>query len=207
MIKELDTTIGDLARRIGELERSRDDAYKAWKDFTIAAVTASVGCALIGALLMPFTAGVSALVGGAAAIATAVGLGVKAAQCRAQYNEYCNLIDKETLERRKKQRLRGDLGDFDRQMRYLGPKMSSFLKNLQTIQGAWVQMNTDMIGIHNSITVDNVGSVPFLVKAKANKAIDAWKAVDESARQFTVKSLVDYTSIAFGQQMPLQAAA
>jgi hypothetical protein len=59
-----------------------------------------------------------------------------------------------------------------------------------------------MVGISNSITVDNVGNIPFLVKAKASMAIDSWKAVDDSAKQFTVGSLVDYTSIAFGDKMP-----
>jgi hypothetical protein len=207
MMKELDGTIGNLAIKIQELQASRDDAYKAWMNFTIAAVTASVGCALIGALLAPFTGGASILLGGAAAIATGVGLGIKAAQNRAAYNKYCEQIEQETQERKKKQRLRADLGDFDRQMQRVGPKMTSFLRSLQTVQGVWVQMNTDMLAIHNSITEDNVGSVAFLVKSKANLAIDAWKAVDESAKQFTVQSLVDYTSIPFGQKLPERAAA
>ena len=80
--------------------------------------------------------------------------------------------------------------------------MASFLKNLQTIEGVWVQMNNDMVSISNSITTDNVGTIPFLVKAKANMAIASWKSVDDSAKQFTVESLVDYTSIAFGDKMP-----
>jgi hypothetical protein len=202
MIKELDTTIGGITQKIKDLEKSRDDAYQAWKDFTIAAVTTSVGCALIGAILAPFTGGLSLLVGGVAAIATGVGLGVKAAQCRAQYNEYCQLLDEQNVELKKKQRLRGDLGDFNTQMQHVGPAMGRFLKSLQTVQGVWVSMNTDMLAISNSITPDNVGSLPFLVKAKAQLAIDSWKAVDDSAKQFTVESLVDYQSIAFGDKMP-----
>jgi hypothetical protein len=204
MIAEVNSTIGSSEQKIKDLEQSRDEAYKAWKDFTIAAVTTSVGCALIGGLLAPFTGGVSLLVGGIAAIATGVGLGVKAAQCRAEYNQYCDLISTETVELQKKQRLRSDLGDFNTQMQRVGPAMSSFLKNLQTVEGVWVQMNTDMVSISNSITTDNVGNIPFLVKAKANMAIASWKSVDDSARQFTVESLVDYTSIAFGDKMPDQ---
>jgi hypothetical protein len=202
MIKDLDTTIGGIAQKIKDLEKSRDEAYQAWKDFTIAAVTTSVGCFLIGAVLAPFTGGVSLLVGGVAAIATGVGLGVKAAQCRAQYNEYCTLIDQEGVELQKKQRLRGDLGDFNTQMQRVGPAMGKFLKSLQTVEGVWVSMNTDMLAISNSITPDNVGSIPFLVKSKAQYAIDSWKAVDDSAKQFTVESLVDYQSVAFGDKMP-----
>ncbi|ATB45305.1 alpha-xenorhabdolysin family binary toxin subunit A [Corallococcus macrosporus] len=207
MMAELNTTLGALSQKIADLERSRDAAYKAWRDFTIAAVTTSVGCMLIGGLLAPFTGGASLLVGGVAAIATGVGLGVKAAQCRAEYNEYCKLVASEEEERKKKQRLRSDLGDFNTQMQRVGPAMGSFLKNLQTIQGAWVQMNSDMLAISNSITPGNVGSVPFLVKAKAQLAVDSWQAVGDSARQFTVGSLVDYTSLAFGDVMPENAPA
>ena len=85
MMAEVNGAIGSSQQKIQDLEKSRDEAYKAWRDFTIAAVTTSVGCALIGGLLAPFTGGVSLLIGGVAAIATGVGLGVKAAQCRAEY--------------------------------------------------------------------------------------------------------------------------
>lgn len=202
MITEVSQIIGGLDQKIKELEKSRDDAYKAWRDFTIAAAVSSVAAALIGGLLAPFTGGVSLLVGGAAVIALAGGLGYKAAENRAKYNEFCTLIESQTLERKKKVLLRGDLGGFDLQMQRVAPAMSAFLKNLQTIQGVWVQMNTDMLAINNNINESNVGSVPFLVKAKAKLAIDSWKAIDDSAEQFTVKSLVDYTSIAFGNKMP-----
>jgi hypothetical protein len=201
MIAEVNSAIGSSEQKIKDLEKSRDEAYEAWKNFTIAAVTTSIGCALIGGLLAPFTFGISALVGGAAAIATGIGLGVKAAQCRAEYNTYCDLISTETVELQKKQRLRSDLGDFNTQMQRVGPAMASFLKNLQTVEGVWVQLNTDMVSISNSITPGNVGDIPFLVKAKANMAIASWKSVDDSARQFTVQSLVDYTSVAFGDKM------
>lgn len=202
MIADVNATIGSLTQKIADLEKSRDEAYKAWRDFTIAAVTTSVGCMLIGGLLAPFTGGVSLLVGGAAAIATGVGLGVKAAQCRAEYNAYCDMIQEQGDELKKKQRLRSDLGDFNTQMQRVGPAMSKFLKNLQTVQGVWVQMNSDMIAISQNINEGNVGTLPFLVKAKSNLAVDSWKAIDNSAKQFTVESLVDYTSLAFGDAMP-----
>lgn len=202
MITDVNTTIGGLTQKIAELEKSRDEAYRAWRDFTIAAVTTSVGCMLIGGLLAPFTGGVSLLVGGAAAIATGVGLGVKAAQCRAQYNAYCDLIHQQGDELKKKQRLRADLGDFNTQMQRVGPAMSKFLRNLQSVQGVWVQTNSDMIAISQSVNEGNIGSLPFLVKAKSKLAVDSWKAIDNSARQFTVESLVDYTSVAFGDAMP-----
>lgn len=202
MITEVSQTIGGLSQKIRDLETSRDDAYKAWRDFTIAAAVSTVGAALIGGLLAPFTGGVSLLVGGAAVIALGAGLGYKAAENRAKYNEFCTLIEGQTLERKKKVLLRGDLGGFDLQMQRVGPAMSAFLRNLQTIQGVWVQMNSDMLAIHNSINESNVGTLPFLVKAKAKAAIDSWKAIDNSAKQFTVQSLVDYTSIAFGDKMP-----
>lgn len=207
MIQLVNTTIGSIEQKISDLEKTRDDAYKAWRDFTIAAVTTSVGCALIGGLLAPFTGGVSLLVGGAAAIALGVGLGVKAAENRAAYNAACDMIETETAEKQKKIRLRSDLGDFNTAMGRIGPAMSKFLKDLQTIEGVWVQMNTDMLHINSMVNEGNVGTIPFLVKAKATAAIDAWKSIDASAKQFTVQSLVDYDSVAFGQQLPETRAA
>jgi hypothetical protein len=207
MLALVNSTIGSIEQKIADLEKTRDDAYKAWKDFTIAAVTTSVGCFLIGAVLAPFTGGASLLVGGAAAIATGVGLGVKAARCRAEYNAACQMIDEETAEKQKKIRLRSDLGDFNTAMGRVGPAMNKFLKDLQTVEGIWVQMNSDMLHISEMVNEGNVGTIPFLVKAKAQAAIDAWKGVDESAKQFTVQSLVDYDGLAFGDQMPEARAA
>jgi hypothetical protein len=207
MIKDVDVKIGSLGQQIQDLSKTRDEAWQAWKNFTIAAITASVGCALIGAVLAPFTFGVSALVGGAAAIATAIGLGIKAAQNRAKYNEYCKLVENAEADLRKKQRLRADLTDFNGAMGLVGPAMAGFLKSLQTVQGVWVQMGTDMQFINDSLTPSNVGNLAFLVRTKSKMAVDAWKSVDDSAKQFTVQSLVDYTSIAFGDKMPEKAAA
>lgn len=207
MMQEVNSKVGSLEKKIKELEGLRDEAYRAWRDFTIAAVTASVGCALIGGLLAPFTGGASLLVGGAAAIATGVGLGVKAAENRAKYNEYCKQIDSESVDLKKKCRLRGDLGGLNQQMLTVGPAMGSFMKNLQKVQGVWTQMNTDLLHINGSLTEGNVGTIPFLVEAQAKRAIDAWKDVDSSAKQFTAESLVDYTSIAFGDSMPEQMVA
>jgi len=202
MIKELDTTIGGLAEKVKELEKIRDDAYQAWRDFTIAAVTTSVGCYLIGVFLAPLTGGISAIIGGVAAIGTGVGLGVKAAYERARYNEYCKLVDGQGVELKKKQRLRADLGDFNVQMQRVGPAMGKFLRSMQTVQGVWVSMNTDMLSISRDITPANVGTFPLLVQAKVDLAVNGWKSVDESARQFTVESLVDYQSLAFGDPIP-----
>lgn len=202
LIAEVNVSIGGLSQKISDLKKSRDEAYAAWRDFTIAACVSSVACLLIGGLLAPLTGGVSLLVGGAAAIASGVGLGIKAAQNSAKYNEYCKLIKTEEAELKKKSRLRNDLSDFDTQMQLVGPAMSSFLRNLQSVEGVWVQMNTDMLAIYNGVDESNIGSLPFLVKAKAKHAIDQWKAVDDGAKQFTVDSLVDYSSLAFGEGMP-----
>lgn len=207
MIELVNTTIGSIEQKISDLEKTRDEAYKAWKDFTIAAVTTSVGCALIGAALAPFTGGVSLLVGGVAGLAAGIGLGVKAAKCRAEYNAACDMIDQETAEKQKKIRLRSDLGDFNTAMGRVGPAMSKFLTDLQTVEGIWVQMNSDMLHISEMVNEGNVGSIPFLVKAKAQAAINAWKNVDDSAKQFTVQSLVDYDGLAFGDKMPENKAA
>ena len=97
--------------------------------------------------------------------------------------------------------------DFNTGMSRVGPAMANFLKSLQTIESVWVQMNSDMVTMSTEISESNVGSMPFLVKAKANHAISVWKDIGAAARQFTGQSLVDYTSIAFGNLMPEKAAA
>ena len=199
---ELDSTIGALTQQIADLEKSRDDAYRAWRAFTIAAATASVACFLIGCVLVPFTGGLSLLAGDAAAIAVGVGLGAKAQSCHTKYNSFCEQVQAQGVERTKKVRLRNDLSDFDARMLQVGPAMADFMKSLQTVEGVWAQMNADMVAISNSVNEGNIGAMPFLVKAKANLAIDAWKSVGDSAKQFTVSSLVDYTSLAFGDAMP-----
>jgi hypothetical protein len=110
-------------------------------------------------------------------------------------------------EPRKKQRLRSDLADFDIQVLRVGLAMTNFLKNLQAVEGAWVQMNSSMLVIGNSITGNNVGALPFLVEARSRLAVDGWKSVRDSARQFTAGSLIDYASLAFGDRMPESQAA
>ncbi|MEO8165780.1 MAG: alpha-xenorhabdolysin family binary toxin subunit A [Betaproteobacteria bacterium] len=202
MISDVDSKIGELAEKIKGLERSRDAAYKAWLDFTIAAVSSAVGCFLIGAVLAPFTGGASLVVGAAAGLAVGIGLGVKAAENKAKYNEYCKQIVTEKEDRVKKQRLRADLGDFNTQMQRVGPAMGRFMNSLQKVQGVWVTMNNDMLAIGNTVNESTIGDSAFMVKVKSQKAVKSWKAVDDAAKQFTVESLVDYTSLAFGDTMP-----
>jgi hypothetical protein len=202
LIAELDTAIGSLAQPIAGLGKSRADAWLAWRDFTIAAATGSVRCMLIGGLLAPFTGAVSLLSGGPAAIALEVGLGVKAARCRALYNEYCSQIAGQPDQLKKRQRLRSDLGDFDTQLQRAALAMTNFLDRLQVLEGAWVHMNSDLLAIGNSITEKNVGTLPFLVKAMSLAAIHSWRSVGASAGRFTAGSLIDYTSLAFGDTMP-----
>jgi hypothetical protein len=142
-----------------------------------------------------------------AAIATATGLGIKAAQCRAEYNAYCDQIVTQRDDLQKKQRLRSDLGDFDKQIQIVAPALQRFLTKLQGVQGAWAEMNTQMLRIDANLNPGNVGNLAFLVKSKAKWAIDQWKEVDQSAKQFTVQSLIDYQGLAFGQKMPEKVAA
>ncbi|HEY2147713.1 MAG TPA: hypothetical protein VGH32_07230, partial [Pirellulales bacterium] len=181
---------------------------KAWRDFTIAAITCSVGCALIGAFLAPFTFGISALVGGAAAIATAVGLGIKAEENRRAYNQYVEDIKTAGADLKKKQTLRSDLLDFNQQTPQVAPAMASFLRSLQGVQGVWLRLNTDLVGIANDITKDNVGTMPFLVQEACDDAVSRWKGIGESAGQFVEDSTIDYTLVRFGQDsMPEKKAA
>lgn len=202
MIAEVDTAIGSLVQRIAGLAKARADACLAWREFTIAAATSSVSCMLVGGQLAPLTGAVSLLAGGPAAIAVGVGLGVKAARCRALYNEYCSQIAGQPDDLKKKQRLRSDLGDFDTQIQCTRLAMTNFLSQLQAVEGAWVHVNSDMLAIGNSITEKNVGTLPLLVKSMSLAAVDGWRSVADSASRFTTGSLIGYTSLAFGDEMP-----
>ncbi len=202
MVAAVDTIIGSLSRRIQELQAARDAAARAFMDFVIAAVSTTVGCMAIGFLLAPLTAGISTLVGAAAAVAADIGLGIKAAMCMAEYNAYCAQIVTVTDDLQKKQRLRSDLGDFDLVMDRITPAMKTFLKSLEGVADAWDGMKDGMVAINESITESNVGDIALLVEVKANAAIESWKAVDASAKQFTADSLIDYTSLAFGDRIP-----
>ncbi len=207
MVTEVDSIVGSLTQRIKELQVLRDEAYIAWQTFTIASISTFLACGLIGAVLFPATGGISLLVGMAAGFAAGVGLGMKSERCLAEYNAYCAEIATSTVEVRKKQRLRSDLGDFDLQADRIAPAMAKFRTNLESIEGAWVRMRADMLAINQSANEGNIGAMPFLVKAKATEAIDAWKDVDQSAKQFTADSLIDYTSIGFGEKMPANLPA
>jgi hypothetical protein len=207
MVTEVDSIVGSLTQRIKELQVLRDEAYVAWQTFVVASVSTFLACGLIGAVLFPVTGGVSLLVGMVAGFAAGVGLGIKSERALAEYNAYCAEITSSTVELRKKQRLRSDLGDFDLQTGRIAPALTKFRTNLESIEGAWTRMRADMLAINQSANEGNIASMPFLVKAKATEAIDAWKDVDQSARRFTADSLIDYASISFGEKMPVNLPA
>ncbi|MFT6337279.1 MAG: hypothetical protein ACJATI_004042 [Halioglobus sp.] len=202
MMAEVNQLIGGIQTKIKDLEKSRDDAYKAWQDFTIAAVTASVGCVLIGAILAPFTGGASLAIGVGAGIAAGVGLGIKAAENRAKYNEFCKQLVTQKDDMKKKTRLRSDLGDFNKSMGLVGPSMSGFLTKLQGIQGVWLTMNNQLRATADTLSVETFPDSAFGADMLTDEVVGAWQSVKSDAKQFTAESLIDYSSLAFGDEMP-----
>jgi hypothetical protein len=202
MVAEVNASIGTLAQRIKDLQDARDAAYRAYLDFTIAAYMAPIPCILIGAILAPFTLGISFGIGSALAVTLWGTFSAAAARSHDDYNTYCAEIESESVQLRRKQRLRSDLADFDLQAGRVAPAIAELLGNLEGIDSAWVRMKADMLAINQSVDPSNVASMPFLIKAKAGAAIDAWKDVDQAAKSFTAESLIDYASLAFGEKMP-----
>lgn len=207
MMTTLDNTLGTLAKQIDKLKTDRDAAYDAWVKWTIAAVVASVGVAIIGGLLAPFSFGASVAVGATAGAAVGIGLGIKASTYMAKYNEYCKELKAKEKDLKQKNLLKGDLTGFSTQMGIVGPAMTKFMGSLASVQGVFAKMTADMTQLSNDITPQNVGTISFLVKSKANLAIDVWKQVGTAAGDFTVDSLINIQgSIPFGTEFPEKAA-
>lgn len=206
MMAAVNKAVGAAEANIKTLERARDEAYASWKKFTIAAITSAVGCVLLGAALAPFTGGASLAVGVVAGAVAGGVLGSKAAGFRAAYNQAKKDLATQETEKRKKIQLRMDLMGLDTQMKLVAPAMAGFLKNLQGIQGIWGSLNADLITLGNSVNEGNIGTVPFLVKMKAQNAVNSWQKISKSAQQFTANSLIDYQMMSFGDELPAEAA-
>ena len=205
MMEEVNRLVGTGDKRVERLTKARDDAYDSWLDYTIAAASSAVGCLLVGALFAPATGGTSLLYGAAIGAAVGTGLGIKAAEFRAEYSAYCKELTTAETDVAKKRRLRTDLVALNTQMKTVGPAMAGFVKNLQGVSGVWTKMNADLIDLGNNVNEGNVGSIPFLVEARANLAIETWRSVETAASEFQVDSLIDVTRTRLGDPLPAVA--
>src|ERR1051325_9501593 len=132
------------------LQPAADAPYKKWRDYTISAVTASVGVMVLsGGMLFPIALGLG------------IGLGVAAAKERAAYNALMDQIAQAREDVRKKTQLRSELQGFNGKMNLVGPALATFKNSLEAIESVWVGISANLSFIANNFGVDQLHRLTF----------------------------------------------
>jgi len=193
VLKAANKLIGDLNYQITNvLQPAADAALKEWRDYTISAVTTSVGLLIISCgLLWPVSVGL------------AIGLGVAAAKAREAYNGLCDQIGAANQDIQRKTLLVTDLTGFNVAINQVAPSMKDFSTNLGIIEGVWVDIGANLAFICNNYTVDQLSSYPWVTQAmRIGDATAKWAAIGSVTQDFTQHSLVSYNaSTKFGQKI------
>jgi hypothetical protein len=212
IVKAANDAIAEIKRTIDELKIKSDAADKAWRDFTIAAVAASVGLAILSCLclvLAPFTFGTTAAVSvglGLGAVAAATALGIAAENQRKEYNRLCGEMKIAEGKQQQKVLLVSDLTALNRQIALVGGGMSDFNNNLSVIEGIWLDIAGKLTYICSNYTPDKLSDYVWIQQAmKINDAQKKWQTISEITTEFTQNSLVSYKQETFGE--PVNAAA
>jgi hypothetical protein len=189
--------IGSTTANINDVLRpAADKAYKAWRDYTISAVTTSVGLMVLSAgMLFPVALGLG------------IGLGVAASLQRKAYDDLLEEISVANVDIQKKTRLVSDLKGFNTSMNLVAPALSTFKTNLEIIEGVWVGIGANLSFIANNFGVDQLSSYPWVMQAmKIGDAQAKWQAIGATAQQFTGNALVSYNfGTKWGEQIPAAA--
>lgn len=184
---------GQDAQDVISFQQDADAAYKAWKDYTIAAVSVSVGLVVIsGGLLWP-----------AAAVAAGV-LGHDAVEARDNYNKYCSERDAASEDEKKKQQLITDLGGLNTSVSAVGTAAANFVTTLANVAAAWVTIGQDLAYIVHTYTPEQLSKYNWVNQAlKCEQATSDWQTIGQAALAYTGNSLVPFDqSVAFGQPLP-----
>jgi hypothetical protein len=193
VLKAANKLIGDLNNQITNvLQPAADAALKEWRDYTISAVTTSVGIMVLSCgLLWPVAVGLG------------VGLGVAASKARDAYNGLCDQINKSNVDIQRKTLLVTDLTGFNVAINKVAPSMKEFSTNLGIIEGVWVDIGANLAFICNNYTVDQLSSYPWVTQAmKIGDATAKWAAIGNVTQDFTQHSLVSYgDSTKFGSKI------
>ncbi|MBA2238218.1 MAG: alpha-xenorhabdolysin family binary toxin subunit A [Lysobacter sp.] len=182
---------------VATYQQAADDAYSQWKDYTIAAVTTSVGLmVLTGGAAWPF-----------AAIAAGV-LGDKATKARDAYNAACDQVHAAEGDEAKKIQLKVDLDSFNKSLTPVNTAATNFMTTLQQVTGIWMNISSQLDFIVKNFTPEQLGNLPFVIQAlKLHNATSDWQIIGQAAQQFTANSLVTYHLVSFGTPIPAQQAA
>ena len=183
---------GQDAKDVISFQEDADAAYSAWKSYTIAAVTVSVGLIVIsGGLLWP-----------AAAVAAGV-LGHDAVEARDNYNKYCAERDQSAADELKKQQLITDLGGLDSAVTNVSTAAANFVGTLAQVAAAWVTIGQDLAYIVNNYTPEQLANYTWVNQAlKCEQATQDWATIGAAAQAFTIQSLVPFKSQVFGTPIP-----
>ena len=183
---------GQDASDVIAFQQDADAAYKAWKDYTISAVSVSVGLVVIsGGLLWP-----------AAAVAAGV-LGHDAVEARDNYNKYCAERDAASEDQQKKQQLITDLGGLNSAVGNVGTAAANFVTTLAQVAAAWVTIGQDLAYIVHTYTPEQLSKYSWVNQAlKCEDATNDWQTIATAAQAYTQNSLVPFTAHTFGQPLP-----
>jgi len=206
--------IEDIKKTIERLKTESEGALKAWRNFTIAAVSASVGLAILSCLclvLAPFTFGTTAAVSiglGAGAIAAATALGIAADKQLKEYNRLCGEVKKSQAEQQKKVLLVSDLTSLNDQILDVGKGMKDFMTNLDKVEGIWLDIAGKLTNICTLYTPEKLSDYSWIVQAlKITDATKKWHEIATITTEFTQNSLVTYEVHKFGSELSVKAAA
>ena len=192
ILADANKLLGRLSDDLNDLNFQSDEAMREWRDYTISAVTTSVGITIISAgFLWPVAAGLG------------VGLGVAAAKAREKYDSIRSQIDGKGAEVQQKTVLVTDLVGLNTQMPQMVASVSNFQTSLQTIEGVWVDIGGNLNYIATAYSVDQLADLAWVIQAcKIVEANNAWHNISVTAQQFTQNSLVGYTRSSFGAPLP-----
>lgn len=182
------TDISDVAT----YQEAADDAYQAWRSYTIAAVTTSVGLLILtGGMAWP----VSAVLAGV--------LGDKAKKARDAYDAALQQVSDAEAEEQKKITLKNDLDAFNKQMKPTDAAADSFLQTLQQVTGIWSGISNNIAFISTTFTVDNLKNLSSAMEAlKLHEATMDWQNIAAASQAYTANSLVSYHIQPFGAPLP-----
>ncbi len=190
ILADANKLLGQLKSDIDTMQKAADAAHTAWRNYTIAAVTTSVGITILSGGLLWFVG-----------LGLGIGLGVAAAKEMTLYNSLTNQIAGKEADVKQKTHLVTDLTGLNKQMPDLVSAVSEFKTRMEEVEGVWTDIGGNLAYIASNYTDEQLSNYSWVVQT--TKILDAqkkWEAIAATAQQFTQHSLVSYDAgLSFGQ--------
>lgn len=191
-LQEVNQDIEAEKQAIDTYQQAADDAFKAWKDYTIAATTSSIGVLVLSC---GFAWPVSAVLGGV--------LGDKAKKARDAYNDAREHVREAKAEKQQKVLLYHDLSALNTQMEPATTASQEFQKTLQQVAGVWSGISNSIAHIANNFKPSDFDDLSTLMQAlKLDQATKDWQEIAAASKDYTENSLVSFTLSTFGDPLP-----